>query len=155
MNESQLVAAQYRKATLENAWYGPSLAELIARVGPETASFAISPGGHSPTALLQHLLLWNDRILGAVNGTPMPPWNAEQEWAEPLRPWDTLVAQWRESRDQLEKAIEEFPIARLDQTVPGRDYEFRHMLNGAVHHVIYHAGQIASTLARSREVQGF
>jgi hypothetical protein len=149
MNETQVVAALYRAATLENAWYGPS---LIARVEPERASFTITPGGHSPTALLQHLLLWNDRILGAVNGTPMPPWKAEEEWAEPLRPWPTLLEEWRESRGQLEKAIKEFPPDRLGQTVPGRNYEYRHMLNGAVHHIIYHSGQIALILSQSLEV---
>ena len=31
----------------------------------------------------------------------------------------------------------------LESTVPGKDCKFRQMLHGAVHHNLYHAGQIS------------
>jgi hypothetical protein len=35
------------------------------------------------------------------------------------------------------------PESRLAEQVPGKDYDFYHMLHGAVQHALYHAGQIA------------
>ena len=32
---------------------------------------------------------------------------------------------------------------RLSERVPGKDYDFRYMLAGAVQHAAYHGGQIA------------
>jgi len=58
-------------------------------------------------------------------------------------------AAWINSIDTLKKrhsdlcsAISAMPEQRLLATVPGKDYDFYHMLHGAVQHALYHAGQI-------------
>ncbi|MBY0503944.1 MAG: DinB family protein [Bryobacteraceae bacterium] len=153
MNEPTAIADLYRAATLADSWYGPPLAELIQSLNPASASLAATPGGHSPLALLQHLLLWNERIREAVSGTPLPEWNADQDWSEPPMEWPELVGRWQVSRDKLERAMRDFPAARLTDPVPGRSYDFRMLLNGGVHHVIYHAGQLAMLKALTAHAQ--
>src|SRR5262245_2021357 len=98
---TQQIAEAYRAVTVKGAWYGPSLAELIARVTPEIAARAPVENAHSISALLQHLLLWNERVRNTSDRSPMPKWEADKEWAEPAIPWDQLVARWNQSRDLL------------------------------------------------------
>lgn len=150
MTQTQQIADSYRAVTLKGAWYGPTLAELIAKTTPEEAIKPAVSGAHSISALLQHLLLWNERIRKACEGTPMPRWEAEKEWAEPPIPWNELVAHWNQSRDGLEQSIRKFPVDDLGKQVPGRTYPYETLLPGIVQHTIYHSGQIAMVLSLLR-----
>jgi hypothetical protein len=38
MLQAQRIADSYRAATVKDAWYGPSLAELLAQISPELAT---------------------------------------------------------------------------------------------------------------------
>jgi uncharacterized damage-inducible protein DinB len=149
-DQIQRIADSYRAATIKGAWYGPSLAVLLAEVSPELATKLPLPGAHSISALLQHLLLWNERIRNTSDRHPMPRWQAEKEWAEPPIPWNELVARWSQSRDLLEEKIRNFPIEDLTKQVPGRNYPYETMLHGIVQHAIYHSGQIAMVLSMLR-----
>ena len=153
MTQTQQIADSYHAVTIKGAWYGPSLAELIAKTSPEEAVRPPVPGAHSISTLLQHLLLWNERVRKSCEGAPMPRWEAEKECAEPPIPWSELVARWNHSRDDLEAKLRSFPIAKLVKQVPGRDYPYETLLPGIMQHTIYHSGQIAmvlSMLSRAR-----
>jgi len=154
MTRTQQIADAYRAVTVKDAWYGPSLAELLAQTSPQLATTPPAPGAHSIAQLLQHLLLWNERVRNTSDTTPLPAWQAEKEWAEPTIPWNDLVARWNQSRDLLEERLRNFPVEDLSKQVPGRSYPYETMLDGIVQHTIWHAGQIAmiSSILRSRNV---
>lgn len=147
MTPTHQIADSYRAATVKDAWYGPSLAGLIARTSPELATTPPLPNAHSISTLLQHLLLWNERIRLTSADHPIPKWEPEKEWAEPAIPWNELVPRWNRSRDGLEERIRNFPVEDLGKQVPGRDYAYEVLLRGSVEHVIYHSGQIAMVLS--------
>jgi uncharacterized damage-inducible protein DinB len=150
MSRIQEIADSYRAVTIQGAWYGPSVAELLAEILPEPAGTPPTAGAHTISELLQHLLLWNERIRKASASTPLPPWEAEKDWAEPRIPWTELVARWKQSRDLLEERIRSFPVEDLSKQVPGRDYPYEKLFHGAVQHAIYHSGQIAMVLSMLR-----
>jgi uncharacterized damage-inducible protein DinB len=150
VNETQRIADSYRAATIKGAWYGPTVAELLAGISPELATKAPVPEAHSIAALLQHLLLWNERIRNTSDSNPMPRWEAEKEWAEPPIPWNELVSRWNQSRDLLEEKMRNFPAADLAKQVAGRSYPYETMFHGIVQHAIYHSGQIAMVLSMLR-----
>jgi uncharacterized damage-inducible protein DinB len=150
MTSTQQIADSYRAATVKGAWYGPSLAELIAKTTPALATMQALPKAHSISTLLQHLLLWNERIRLTSATHPMPKWEADKEWAEPAIPWTELVSRWNQSRDGLEERLRNFPVEDLPKQVPGRTYPYETLLRGAVEHVIYHSGQIAMVLSMLR-----
>ena len=152
MTQTQQIADSYRAVTIKGAWYGPSLAELLAKISPELATTPPAPGAHSISALLQHLLLWNERIRNTSESSPLPRWEPEKDWAEPPIPWNELVARWNQSRDLLEEKIRNFPLADLAKQVPGRTYPYETLLPGIVQHTIYHSGQIAMTLSLLRSL---
>ena len=143
----QKIADSYQAVTIKGAWYGPTVAELLAKIPPELATTPPVPGAHSISELLQHLLLWNERIRNTSESNPMPRWDAEKEWAEPAIPWKELVARWNQSRDLLEERIRKFPVEDLTKQVPGRNYPYETMFHGILQHVIYHSGQIAMVLS--------
>jgi len=143
MNKCEEIAVAYRQATVAGAWYGPSLAELLARITPGQAVTKPAGGTHSIAELLQHLLLWNERIRKTNESCPMPKWEAEKEWGEAAIPWGELVERWNKSRDLLEERMRNFPVEDLGRQTPGRTYPNEFLLNGIVQHTIWHSGQIA------------
>jgi uncharacterized damage-inducible protein DinB len=150
MQQTQQIADAYRAATVKAAWYGASLAELLAQISPELATSTPVPGSHSIAELLQHLLLWNERIRNTSDGNSLPRWQPEKDWAAPPIPWNELVSRWSQSRELLEEKIRNFPIEDLAKQVPGRNYPYETMLHGVVEHTIYHSGQIAMVLSMLR-----
>ena len=147
MRQTTKIADSYRAATVKAAWYGPSLAELLALIPPELATTPPIPGSHSISQVLQHLLLWNERIRNTSASTPLPPWQPEKDWAEPPIPWNELLSRWSQSRDLLEDKIRNFPTDDLARQVPGRNYPYETLFHGIVEHTIYHSGQIAMLLS--------
>lgn len=151
MNRCEEMAAAYRAVTIKGAWYGSSVAELLERISPEAARKAPATGAHTIAKLLQHMLLWNERIRETDESHPLPKWEAEKEWAEPPIPWNELVVRWEQSRDLLEERMKNFPVEDLGKQTPGRSYPYEFMWNGIVQHTIWHAGQIAMVFGMVRE----
>ena len=147
MNQTKEIADSYHSATVKGACYGPSLAELLARTTPVLATTPPTTSAHSICVLLQHILLWNERVRETSEEKPMPVWEAEREWAEPSIPWSELVPRWSESRNLLGARIRDFPPGELAEEVPGRSYSYEWMFRGIVQHTIYHSGQIAMILS--------
>ncbi|HWZ97374.1 MAG TPA: DinB family protein [Candidatus Dormibacteraeota bacterium] len=147
MNKCEGIAEAYRAVTIKGAWYGPTVAELLERITPDLAVTAPAAGAHTIAELLQHLLLWNERIRKTDASHPMPKWEAEKEWAEAVIPWNELVARWKQSRDLLEERMRNFPAEDLGKETPGRNYPYEVLLNGIVQHTIWHSGQIAMVLS--------
>jgi uncharacterized damage-inducible protein DinB len=151
MTATEQLADAYRTATFKDyAWYGPSLVQLLGKITPELAVIRPLPNANSISALLQHLLLWNERIRNTSATTPMPKWEADKEWAEPPIPWSESLSRWSRSRDGLEERIRSFPVEDLPKQVPGRTYPYEFLYRGATEHVIYHSGQIAMILSMLR-----
>jgi uncharacterized damage-inducible protein DinB len=123
---------------------------LLAQISPELATTPPVPGSHSISALLQHLLLWNERIRNTSDVNPLPRWQPEREWAEPPIPWNELVSRWSQSRELLEAKIRNLPVEDLTKQVPGRSYAYETVFHGIVEHTIYHSGQIAMVLSMLR-----
>lgn len=150
MSKCQEIADAYREVTIKGAWYGPTIAELLTKVSVELATKAPAPGAHTISELLQHLLLWNERIRNTSESSLMPKWEAEKEWAEAAIPWNELVGRWNRSRDLLEERMRSFPEEDLGKQTPGRNYSYEFLLRGIVQHTIYHGGQIAMVLSMVR-----
>ena len=70
---------------------------------------------------------------GDVPRTPAPTAEA----------WGQTLARLDRVHDEFLLAIAALPDTALKQTVPGKPYTMQFMLEGAVRHHVYHAGQIA------------
>ena len=57
--------------------------------------------------------------------------------------WKQATEDLFKGAEELARAIEMLPDDKLQEIVPGREYNFYHLFHGIVQHSLYHAGQIA------------
>jgi uncharacterized damage-inducible protein DinB len=146
LSESTLIADQLRRAFEGEAWHGPALLELLRDVNATSAAANPLPEVHSIWELVLHIAAWDGaavrriagetvQLTGAAN-FPVVPKPTETSWRK-------AVAQAKRTHDLLVKTVATLPESRLRERVPGKKYDFYHLLHGVAQHELYHAGQIA------------
>jgi uncharacterized damage-inducible protein DinB len=145
-SEPSRIAEQLRRAFDGNAWHGPSLLELLEDVDANTAAAKPIPNAHSIWELLLHIAAWDGAALVRLSGKKCQPSGTENfpvvANASDAK-WRAAVADARRTHDKLVRTVAALPEARLRDRVPGKRYDFYHMLHGIAQHELYHAGQIA------------
>jgi uncharacterized damage-inducible protein DinB len=140
------IADQLRRAFHGNAWHGPALLELLQDVDAATAAAKPLPEVHSVWELVLHVAVWDAAALTRLSGeicqptgdANFPPVLTTTEDA-----WREAVAEAKRTHDRLVRTVAALPESRLGDRVPGKRYDFHHMLHGIAQHELYHAGQIA------------
>ena len=144
--ESGRIAEQLSRAFKGSAWHGPALLELLEDVDAATAAAKPLAEVHSIWELVLHVAVWDDAANRRLNGQKYQPTGLANF---PLAPqpteaaWRKCIAQTRRTHDALVKTVAALPDSRLSDRVPGKRYDFYHMLQGIAQHELYHAGQIA------------
>ena len=146
VSEGERIADQLRRAYYGSAWHGPALMELLEDVDAATA--AAKPLGHvhSIWELLLHVAAWDGAGLKRLGGRKcqlkakanFPPGGEATEGA-----WRAAIVAARRTHDELVKTVVGLSGKRLRDRVPGKRYDFCHMLHGIAQHELYHAGQMA------------
>ena len=148
--ECNRIADQFATVISGDAWYGDSVQKILSGVTAKQAQTHPAPDGHSIWELVHHVEAWVNFALRAMQGTPIPKWPAmpkEQDYP-PVndtseQAWDRAMKSFFASHTKLIDAIRGFGDEHLQDTVPGRDYNFNRMLPGMMQHAIYHSGQMA------------
>jgi uncharacterized damage-inducible protein DinB len=145
-SQGALLADQLRRAFYGSAWHGPALMELLRDVQAATAAARPIGNVHSIWELLLHIEAWDGAGLKRLDGETA---RLEGEQNFPLVPEPTQAA-WREAvrsakgtHDALVRTVARLKDSRLRDRVPGKRYDFYHLLHGIAQHELYHAGQIA------------
>lgn len=145
------IADQLHRAFNGEAWHGPSLREVLTGITAEQAAAHPADNAHSIWELVLHIRTWAHVGVEATRGVPVPAsvndLPAEQDW--PLvkektdAAWDAAREQMFETAKELEQIVQNRSDSRLQEKVPGRNYNFYLLFHGIVQHSLYHAGQIA------------
>ena len=146
MSEAARIADQLRRSFDGSAWHGPALLELLKDVDAKTAAAHPLASVHSIWELVLHIAAWDRAALVRLSGKkcqlkgkqnfPPVPTPTEVTWRE-------AITQVKKTHQQLVETVAGLRDSRLRDTVPGKRYDFYHMLHGVVQHELYHAGQIA------------
>ncbi len=145
-SEASGIADQLRRAFYGAAWHGPSMLELLEDIDAATAAARPIPNVHSIWELLMHVAVWDQVALIRLAGTKSQPTGTDNFPLVPLpreAAWRKAVADAKRVHDKLVKTVVALPDSRLRDRVPGKRYDFFHMLHGIAQHELYHAGQIA------------
>jgi uncharacterized damage-inducible protein DinB len=145
-SEPALIADQLRRAFDGDAWHGPALFELLQGVDARTASAKPIAKVHSIWELVLHIAVWDGATLRRLAGEVCQPegeanFPPVREMSEAA--WRKAVGEAKQTHETLVKTVAGIGEARLKDRVPGKDYNFYHLLHGVVQHELYHAGQIA------------
>ena len=147
MPEIKLIVDQLKRAFDGEAWHGPALMEILQGVDAKTAARPLS-SSHNIWELVLHITGWEDVIIRRiVHGKPAEL-SGEQNFGGVISDhsetaWRKTVESLQEKHSELIETVSKLSEARLNDPVPGRDYDNRFMLLGAVQHIAYHGGQIA------------
>jgi uncharacterized damage-inducible protein DinB len=145
-SETVRIADQLRRAFDGSAWHGPSLLELLKDVDAETAAARPLGDVHSIWELVLHIAVWDDAGLRRLSGEKWQPVglaNFPQVTTMTEGAWRKAVAAAKRTHETLVKTVARLPDSRLWERVPGKRYDFYHLLHGIAQHELYHAGQIA------------
>ena len=146
VSEAANIADQLRRAFDGSAWHGPALLEILGDVDAIAAAARPIANVHSIWELVLHIAVWDRSGLVRLGGEKyqpkgdknFPPVTKASEGA-----WRKAVAETKQTHEKLVKTVAALPDARLWDRVPGKRYDFYHLLHGIAQHELYHAGQIA------------
>jgi uncharacterized damage-inducible protein DinB len=146
ISEAARIADQLYRAFHGEAWHGPAVLELVTDIDAITAAAKPLRRVHSIWELLLHVAAWDNAALVRLSGKKcqltgddnFPPVTNPTEAA-----WRKAVAAATRTHDTLVKTVAGLPESRLSDRVPGKRYNFYHLLHGLAQHELYHAGQMA------------
>ena len=144
--ESEGIADQLRRAFSGDAWHGPAVLDLLSDVDADTAASKPIRGVHSIWELVLHIAVWDRAACRRLAGEKCQPTgdaNFPPVTKVNAAAWRKAVAETKRARDAFVKMVAALTDARLRDRVPGKRYDFYHMLHGLAQHELYHAGQIA------------
>lgn len=145
-SEAILIADQLRRAFDGSAWHGPAVLELLADVDAAAAAAKPIPDVHSIWELVLHIAAWDRAALVRLGGEkcqPSGPDNFPPVVRRMEAAWRKALTEAKRNHEKLVKTVAALPESRLRDRVPGKRYDFYHMLHGIAQHELYHAGQIA------------
>lgn len=145
MPETNRIADQLHRAFEGSAWHGPSLYEALAGVDAATAAARPIRDAHTIWELTLHVATWEDVVRRRMDGKAVMPTDEENfpkvsDTSESA--WENTKQLLRNRHEELLSAVLRMSEARLTEQVPGKDYDYYHLLHGEAQHAIYHAGQI-------------
>jgi uncharacterized damage-inducible protein DinB len=152
MSQIQIIVDVLKRAFDGEAWHGPALMEILGGIDAKTAAARPIPAAHNTWELVLHLTAWEGVIVQRLHGqkaTVSDADNFPHISDSSQQAWQEAVADLRRTHEELIRTVSSLPESKLQEIVPGKDYEVRFMLFGAVEHTAYHGGQIA-LLKRSR-----
>lgn len=130
-----------------NCFHGDSIAQIFSSVDVGGATWKPAGAAHSIWQIVQHMTAWQNVIRERLTSPTLVTLNDEQNYpAVPeatLEHWSATLDGFREALYALLEAIGKFPEEKLEKPVPGRGYSYDMLLHGAIHHNLYHAGQIS------------
>ncbi len=146
MQETHRLEDQLNRSFRGEAWHGPSLEELLHDVSWERAAARPLPNIHSIWEIVLHLTCWTDAVRRRLEGERFEV-SPQQDWPDIGEPgdarWQMALANLEGAHEKLRGAMAALDPARLDERAEGKPYTIYFLLQGAIQHNVYHAGQIA------------
>jgi uncharacterized damage-inducible protein DinB len=140
--ETEKIVSLLKRTFERGAWHGPSVKEVLKGIDGTLALKRLN-NTHSIIELVAHMTSWRRYVINRLQENNSFVVSDEQNF--PKRDdWDNVLQELEESQQQLLELIEKFPVYKLSELVPvsEQNYTYYTLLNGIIHHDVYHAGQI-------------
>lgn len=129
-------------------WYGPSVWRVLQEIDAEKVFLRPLPDAHCIAELVAHMLAWREVLLRRLHGDNAFSMSQDKsfDWRlvelDPQRAWPALLQALEDQQRAIVEALEAADDDLLSTVVPGKSYNYRTLIQGIIHHDIYHAGQI-------------
>ncbi len=151
-NETMAVVQRVKTQLSEfyngNSWVTDNFLSRLLFIEPDHALQKIENHNHSIEQLVGHMTAWRNFVVQKLTGNKDYDINDDSpvNWPSP-GDWKAVLKEFELCQQQLLTAIDHFPIADWNSTVPGRSYTFLYLICGIIQHDYYHYGQIGGLLA--------
>lgn len=125
----------------KNAWHGPAVLEVLEDLSAVQAEQRIG-NSHSIIELIVHMTAWRNFVCEKLEGNATYDIETDEMDFPSTKNLKTAIQELKASQKRLLKLLEQTPVEKLEEKVPGRPFKFKVMLNGIIHHDLYHTGQI-------------
>ena len=146
--EVQSILRNLQNTLSGEPWFGRAIYPILEEV--DESKVFINPGNseHSLIELLYHMITWAEFCLKQLEkASPQEMKEVEsRDWREidsKNLTWKNGMGEFRKIHEQIISVLDTKEDSFLKEIVPGREFNFRFMLNGLIQHNIYHLGQIA------------
>jgi uncharacterized damage-inducible protein DinB len=153
MDEVRFIRDQIRTTFDGRSWHGPNIRNALDGVDLAQARAKLLEERHSIWELVNHINYWMGETLNVLRGGSIPKMEEVDDWP----PMGGTAEEWEASKAALDRTVNQlldalvgFGEERLMELVPGRDYTYRTLLHGTLHHNLYHAGQISILKKKTR-----
>jgi len=153
MAEIERILDQFRRAYDGDAWYGPSIKDVLAGISADQAVARPIPSAHTIWEIVLHMIAWENAVRvrlqeGRVGVPDEGDWPSIEDTSE--QAWPGALDAFARCHAALESAISEITDGRLDQWLgaernreTGGGVSIYVTLHGIIQHDIYRAAQIA------------
>jgi uncharacterized damage-inducible protein DinB len=128
------------------SWHGPNMIQLLDGVSAERAKIRPISGRHNIWEIVKHVNYWMLATLTGLKGENVPRPQELEDWpkiGETEENWEATVKELNDTVGKFLNTLSGLSPSRLEEKVPNRNYNYRILLHGVLHHNLYHMGQIA------------
>lgn len=146
MSEVERIQDQLQRAFEGDAWYGPSVKEVLTRVTAERAAARPLPFAHNIWEIVHHITAWHEGVRRRLEGEVID-YTPEEDWP-PVKStnevaWTDSLSALEDSYKRLQAAISRLNDKQLEDPVAGKEQSLYIEIHGLIQHDLFHAGQIA------------
>jgi hypothetical protein len=135
-------------------FHGDSIAQVLNGIDAAQAAWISENASHSIWQIVLHMTGWLGVIRERLTSPTLVMLSDEQNFPAVLLPthenWSATREAFHAALAALIASVGKFPEAKLESQVPGKSYTFDLLLHGAIHHNLYHLGQISMLHAMYR-----
>lgn len=159
----QHIIQQLEEVQTGKLWMGANYTRKLAQIDAQQAFFRPLPNLHSVAEIISHLTLWrNETILKIKTGKGSKTDDCEENWLPDhklkLLGWDKIKTNYNQSLTEIITLLSEKEDSFLKEKYYDTDfkgyYNYEFVLNGMLHHDIYHLGQIGIVIKFLNEGKG-
>ena len=140
--ETEKIISLLKRTFDRGAWHGPSVMEALKGIEADQAKQRLGTT-HSIMELVAHMTSWRQYVISRIQGNNS--FTITDDMNFPKREdWNNVLEELYASQEELLELIESFPVYKLSELVPASPFNYTYytLLNGIIHHDVYHSGQI-------------
>ena len=139
-------------------WFDQSFKDKLEKLSDDDAFRRPVPQIHSVAEHVSHMLEWRKECILRYRGSKTELMDSPDDWKAEIElqaiGWNTLRNALYASKADLIDLIEGKDDNYLDTRFLDTDYNFKYLIEGIIHHDLYHLGQIGITIKLLRAYHG-
>ena len=131
-------------------WFDQSFKDKLENLSAEDAFKSPIPSVHSVAEHVSHMLEWRKECILRYKGGKTELMNSPEDWKSNIElreiGWHNLKDALYASTPDLVNLIHNHDDKYLETRFRDTDYNFKCLIEGIIHHDLYHLGQIGVTI---------